>query len=73
MLDKLQNCQKVPGVIFVTLIHTLDVLLMKLVFNLKRTRNTNFADKLEYHSIASPIRNTIAQFSFASTFLEGIG
>ena len=52
---KLQNYQKIPGVIFVILIHTLDVLVTKLVFNLKRTRNANFADKLEYNSIALPI------------------
>ena len=56
---ELQHYQKMYGVIFMILIHTLDALVTKLVFNSKRTKNTNFADKLKYHSTALLIGNTI--------------
>ena len=65
---KLRNYHKGPRVISVALIHTQDVLVTKLVFNSKRTRNTNFADELELHSIVSPMRNSIAQFNLFSGF-----
>ena len=62
------NHHNAPGLISVTLINTLNVLVTTLLFNLKRTRNTNFADKLEINSIITTNRNTIAQYFFASGF-----
>ena len=63
------NYQKVPGIIYVTLVHTLHVLVTKLVLNLKRTRSTNFADGLVLHSIVSPIQDKTKQIHLPSEFL----
>ena len=64
----IQNHHNAPGLISVTLILTLNVLVTKLVFNSKRTRNMNSSDELQINSIVTPNRNIIAQYFFASGF-----
>ena len=56
-----QNDHKVPGLIHMTLIHTSNVSVTKLVIKLKHMRIMNYADKLEFQSTVAQIWNIKAQ------------